>query len=305
LRDGFVFVRDLFPQGEIRRAQEAAEECVYASSFEAWLKRRDAGDEADDTRHQIRFPSGASPLDDLITNDGLLDLLSDCLDSPDARFLNAHVFVRNGQTDGRLAADGLWHIDHNTESYLPPTEDLTRYAYANCHIFLNDVNESTAPMTLLAGSHRSIASRSVAIWARGSMASAGNIAELGDIFETSSAVSATGIAGTVLVYSSYCIHRATRFLDPRAQRVLLTCSMTHPYNVPWRRPAWPYPFTKREDTNRFIAKTTTRMRSALGWPPPGDEYYTPTTLALLRHWYEGLDVSDYVAMLPAPEADDC
>ena len=290
LEEGFVLVEGVFSRREINLARKACDLTVYDKSYSDWtidpIKTFN--------KDRIKFPTGICALDKLTANNGLLDCFSKLLGTPDPRLCNAHVFVRNGYTDHELGivANGQWHIDHNTDSFLPPHEDWKTYAYVNCHIFLDEVTSAHAPMQIVPGSHINVSQEFSHYSNLGLLDSPGNFLTATELWSSKN-VCVTAPAGAVLFYSSLLVHRATRFTDPTLQRPVFTCTMINPTCVGWKRHSWPYSFTDRRIANEFCAGTTSRLRTALGWPPPGHSYYTPNTLDSLRYWYPGIDLREY------------
>ena len=63
--------------------------------------------------------------------------------------------MRSGPTDKRHSEHPWqgYHIDHYTNCFLPPTSDIGRYDYVNSGVYLHDVDEDSAPMHVIPGSH--------------------------------------------------------------------------------------------------------------------------------------------------------
>lgn len=253
-----------------------------------------SGEKPEFKKHGVVFPTGHQEVDDLIADDRLLEVFGNCLSTGSPRFSNAHLFVRTEAVDRQagLVAAGKWHIDHDTDSYLPPHPDWQRYSYVNCHIYLDNIDAKDAPMCLLPGSHRLIATCASDFLRSGSITRNGHVERLPER-AWEAPFSAVGPIGSVLLYSSLLLHRAVPFLDPNSQRSLMTGSMFRADSSDWRRSSWPHAFRDRSAANAFVAATTPRMRTALGWPPPGDTFYTRETLQSLSVWYPGIDLAPY------------
>ena len=48
----------------------------------------------------------------------------------------------------------------------------------------------------------------------------------------------------------------------------------------------------------FVATMSTPQRNILGFPEPGNRYWTPQTIAAVADRYNGIDMSDYEQQLP-------
>ena len=105
-------------------------------------------------------------------------------------------------------------------------------------------------------------------------------------------ITATGKTGTVLFYSSHMPHSPQAFTNPRKQRAVL-------FYAVGRRDTSTWTLTEKRDIQErgrlrpFLTKTTARVRSLFGWPNPGDDFYTPETLHLIKNAYPEMDLSPY------------
>jgi hypothetical protein len=307
-RDGFLIVDGLFEPATIDAARAACERLFYGKSYADWL--------AEDAHHALpgsvpdgvapmpggrrsRWPTGDERLDRLIENAGLLATAAALL-GEQPFFCAGITFVRAGPTDTRHPAhphEG-WHIDHFNNSLLPPSPTFERHDYVNATVFLHDVDTDGAPILFLPGTHRR-ANEFLTTEAASGNWTEGTIHDLRRLPGLPAAIPATARAGAVLFYSSFVLHAAQPFADRRRQRILWTLSLGRRSNAAWCRHDNPFGFDHREGTRQALAMTTASVRTLLGWPPPGDPYYTPATLAALARSYPGIDLDPY-----RPEAAD-
>jgi hypothetical protein len=106
-------------------------------------------------------------------------------------------------------------------------------------------------------------------------------------------VTITGKAGSVLFYSSHTPHAAQPFADKDRQRAVLFFAIGRRDTCAWTQ----VESRDKEESQRlkpFLARTTTRVRGLFGWPKPGNEFYTPTSLDLIHKKYPEMDISDYL-----------
>jgi Phytanoyl-CoA dioxygenase (PhyH) len=302
--DGFIMVEGLFSSATMRAALNASDDIAYGMSFDKYLEYFVFDDTGNIVANRIdpdfkpgrgKFPTGIAPIDQLIADDGLLNIFEQCLGTSEIRFCNAHLFTRTGPTDTRYKPNPWegYHIDHDTESYLPPASYLDGYAYVNCHILLHDIDSDCAPMQVIPGSHYLVAEHFADYCKQEFLSDRGNFADIRKLHGLSTSVSVEGLSGSAFFYSSYLIHSAIPFQNKKSQRALFTITMFRSDNNSWKRLSWPYTFLDRPLANGFCAQTTTRARTVLGWPPPGHPYYTADTLTLLSKWYPGIDLTDY------------
>ena len=64
-------------------------------------------------------------------------------------------------------------------------------------------------------------------------------------------------------------------------------------NDDWCKTTRPVPGWGSPNYMKFVAQTTPAVRRVLGWPAPGDAYYTPEALARLEQAYPGIDLEPY------------
>jgi hypothetical protein len=300
-RDGFVIVRGLFDAEQMRAAREEVEKITYGKSFADYVASH-TGDEkkgdyelsAQGEHGRSQFPTGLPILDGLLENERYLDCFADCLESEDLHYCNGHLFVRSGPDDTRFSAEKWqgYHIDDNTCSFLPPNPNWRQYAYVNSWVMLHDIEEDGAPLQVIPGSHRQIADLLPGLVARGD-AIRGFYRDIREIEEFAPPISVTGKAGDVLLYSSYLVHAAIGFENKGSQRAVWTMSLGRGEDARWTKFSNPYVFGERAHTIPFWEKTSPRVRSLFGWPPPGHSYYTPETLELLSAWFPEMDLEPY------------
>jgi len=300
-RDGFILVPDVFTPAEMDDALAACEPIFYGKSYDEFLADIDAGNADAKVRDgfhtsgeqgRTQFPVGAPALDSLMESDPYLDMFEQCLGTRSS-YCNAHLFLRPGITDSRHAANPWegWHIDHDTNCLLPPTEQFGKYEYINSHVYLHDVEDDGAPMLVIPGSHR------LNVWphviASDNFAGRGQIKDIRRVTGLAEPVRATARKGAALLYSSSLIHAAQPFANKRKQRVFWTLSLSRRENASWQKFANPFLYGEREHMLPFMYATSPRVRAIFGWPEAGDPYYTENTLAMLEKWHPGLDVQAY------------
>jgi len=104
---------------------------------------------------------------------------------------------------------------------------------------------------------------------------------------------ATGSAGSLLAYRSTTYHRGSGIIAPRGVRLTLGFAYGRP--SPWTGyQAFPR-LGEEPGLRKAVVAATPRQRALLGFPPPGDPYWTPDTLAAIARRYPGFNPADYAS----------
>ena len=62
---------------------------------------------------------------------------------------------------------------------------------------------------------------------------------------------------------------------------------------------WAKDFWSLQHMKDYVATMSTPQRNILGFPEPGNRYWTPQTIAAVADRYNGIDMSDYEKQSPA------
>lgn len=142
------------------------------------------------------------------------------LHEPAFQLLGEEFYAQQVKVNVKAAFDGeawQWHYDfatHHREDGVPKPLAL------NLHIFLDDVNEFNGPLYFIAGSHRhgpapaelDTTSTSYPLWCVGRETVAELVSEAG-------LYSATGPAGTALIFGDCLVHASPPNLSPWDRRI--------------------------------------------------------------------------------------
>ncbi|MCZ6677228.1 MAG: phytanoyl-CoA dioxygenase family protein [Candidatus Poribacteria bacterium] len=307
-RDGSLVVPDVFPPEEHAPALEAVERNAYGglTYAEYRAKWEDAPTEVRRAYEQtpplqrlagplgkaVHFPTGLDAVDRLLENDDYLDIACQLLGTPEIRLGYGQIFFREGVTDTRYSEHPWegYHLDNGTNAQLPPHPDWERYNYVLSGIILHDIEEDGAPMLVCPGSHKQLAS----LFGRHQGRAGGlGLADLREFEELAEPVPVTAKAGSVAFRSSYLIHAAQPFANKNRQRGWMGFHFHRQDNADWCKTTRPVPGWTTPEYMNFVAKTTPRVRRVLGWPAPGDPYYTEAALQRLAQAYPGMDLTPY------------
>ena len=300
-RDGYLIVPDVFDAAQVGAALAAMEQIFYGKSYVEYLSGYDENPAAvstgfcsDGVAGRAQFPCGPQALDCMIEKDEYLDMCEQLLGTDQISYNNAHLFMRSGPTDTPRPG---YHIDHDTNCLLPPAAETGFFDYLNSGVYLHDVEADGAPMLVIPGSHRLVAERLPQWIEEGKFTGHSEFPDIAAIEEFAVPLAMTATAGSAAFYSSYLVHAAVPFANKRKQRAFWTLSLARADNQSWTKMANVWHPAERAHLNPFWTRTTPRVRTLFGWPPPGHDYYTPRTLELLPSWFPGMDLSDYQAAL--------
>ena len=308
-RDGIIVVPNVFPQEVIAPALEEIERnaydgLTYAEYHAKWgpqpealksayQKHNDMQRLAGPFGKAVHFPTGLEAVDKLIENEAYLAIAKQLLDTEEIRLGYGQIFFREGLTDSRHSEHPWqgYHIDNATNSPLPPHPDWQRYGYVLTAIFVHDIELDGAPMLVCPGSQNQLDK----IWAKYPGRAGGmGIPDLREFKEElADPVPLTAKAGSVSFRSSYLVHAAQPFENKNRQRGWMGYHFHRADNDDWCKTTRPVPGWGTPQYMEFVARTTPAVRRVLGWPAPGDAYYTPEALARLEVAYPGIDLEPY------------
>ena len=307
-RDGSLVVPDVFPAEIYIPALEAVERNAYGGLTYAEYRAK-WGENPDGIRElyqktpdiqrlagpmgaAVHFPTGLPAVDRLIENEDYIDCLGQVLGTTEIRLGYGQIFFREGLTDSRHS-EHPWegfHLDNGTNSQLPPHPDWERYNYVLSVIVLHDIDPDGAPMLVCPGSHRQLAS----LFGRhGGHAGGLGLDDLREFEELADPVPVTAKAGSIAFRSSYLIHAAQPFANKEKQRGWMGFNFHRADNGDWCHTTRPIPGWTTPQYVNLVAGTTPRARQLLGWPAPGDAYYTEEALERLAYAYPDIDLTPY------------
>ena len=206
-RDGFLVLPNLFSAHEIASLR-AAFETVIGEDSPANVREKRSGEVRTAMALHLRNPI----FERLVRHPRLLE--------PAFQLLGEDVYAQQVKVNVKAAFEGeawQWHYDfatHHREDGVP------RPLALNLHVFLDDVNEFNGPLYFIAGSHRhgpapaflDTTSTSYPLWCVGREIVSTLVTEAG-LF------SATGPAGTALIFGDCLVHASPPNLSPWDRRI--------------------------------------------------------------------------------------
>jgi hypothetical protein len=222
-------------------------------------------------------PTGDPALDTLALHPRILDLVEALLHTTDVRLYQAETFAKY---TGVADYEQPLHIDETNHTLVPPRRD-GRYRQVQLFLYLSDVTEERGATRIVSRTVTSSIPRGQLVFDRAGL-----------VHLDEHEVAATGPAGSVLAYSADTVHRGTPMTEPGAGRFFFNLGF-RPADVDWVG-ALPWPRKGIESAMRpWIEALDVRQLTALGFPPPGHDYWCDDTLAATADRYPGLDLTPW------------
>ncbi len=204
---GYLVLPGLFAAEEIALLR-AALPAIYKDDIPANIREKRSGEVRTAMGLHLRHPV----FDKLVRHPRLIE--------PAFRLLGDQLYIQQVKINTKAAFEGevwQWHYDFATHH----AEDGVAAPLAlNLHVFLDDVSEFNGPLWFIPGSHKrgpvpaalDIATTSYPLWCVDRATVAELVAEGG-------IVSATGAAGTALIFGDCLVHASPPNLSPWDRRI--------------------------------------------------------------------------------------
>jgi ectoine hydroxylase len=206
-RDGFLLLPNLFSAREVE-LMRAALIPAFAQASPANIREKMSGEVRTAMGLHLRSPVYAK----LVRHPRLLD--------PAFQLLGDKLYAQQVKVNVKAAFEGeawQWHYDFATHH----NEDgVTEPLALNLHVFLDDVREFNGPLYFIPGSHRhgpaaatlDTTSTSYPLWVV-------DRTSVSRLVDANGIVSATGPAGTALIFGDCLVHASPPNLSPWGRRI--------------------------------------------------------------------------------------
>ena len=227
------------------------------------------------------FPFPDQLLNRLALHPAIIALAEALLRTRDVRLYQAETFAKY---TGVTQYDQPFHVDYTNHTMLPPKAD-GNYAQVQMFLYLSDVTTAhgatrivsktltrDVPLIDLSFPRARVSPERLAAWEE-------------------AAQSAVGPRGSLLVYAADVVHRGTEMTLQNGGRFF--------FNLAYRTAGadWvganPWPRKGFVNFTPLIESLGVRQLEALGFPPPGHNYWDATTLKGAAERYPGLDLSPW------------
>lgn len=226
------------------------------------------------------FPFKSSRINKLVVHDVLIDLATELLGTQDVRLYLALLSAKYPHQSSGY--NQLLHTDYPNHSLVVPRGDAG-YQHLETFVYLNDVSARNGATRLVSRTRtESIPVEQHTL----------NLDDFGPLYDDPG--EASGPAGSVVAYSPDVYHRSVDVTEPGQARFMLHVAY-RPARLEWvGYQAWPIKGFSPE-WHKFVAQASVRQLTVLGFPKPGDPYWTEATLSGVAARYPGLDMSPWRA----------
>ncbi|MFE6844707.1 phytanoyl-CoA dioxygenase family protein [Streptomyces sp. NPDC057686] len=250
-------------------------------------------EEVNALKHAVPFPFTSNDLNRHALDTRVIDVVEELLGTTDLRLTSSFIQAKYGTAYGE-SRDQTLHNDAWAASSLvhPRADGVYQRVYGI--LYLTDVTVDTAPTYVVdRAAHLGLPLLTDA--GKGSY----DKAEYPELYEQERPVEAE--AGSLLLFVGDIVHRGSAYHELLGRRLALFFNM-HGAQARWTdkhlwsmRPAHPNWNTLHE----LMVELNPRQRHLLGFPPPGDDYWTDETIGHLERMYPGIDSKPYLPPAPA------
>jgi hypothetical protein len=279
-RDGWCVVDGVIAPDDLAAAQAALPDVFpTADEFADNLcPERNAPFYAEGTAPRIQFPFEHGAHNRVALCDAMIDLAETLLETADIRVYQAQLIAKyaNAAPD----YDQLLHADYANHTYVVPRADVG-YQHLTTFVYLSDVTPETGATRFVSLEHtKDVPIERLYL----------HLDDYKHLYEIERP--AVGAAGSVLIYRPDVFHRGVPMTTPRSARFLMPVAFK-PAGTEW---IGFHAFPRRAEDmawHRFMRHATLRQLLALGFPRPGDGYWTEETLAGVAARYPSLDMTPW------------
>jgi hypothetical protein len=224
------------------------------------------------------FPFPSTRLNKLVVHDALIDLATELLETDDVRLYLALASAKYAHQPSGY--NQLLHADYPNHSLVVPRDDHG-FRHLETFIYLNDVSARNGATRMVSRTKtNSIPVEQHTL----------NLHDFASLYDDPG--EASGPAGSVVAYSPDVYHRSVDVTEPGQARFMLHVAY-RPAALDWvGYQAWPIKGFSPH-WHKFVAQASVRQLTVLGFPKPGDPYWSAATLSGVSARYPGLEMSPW------------
>ena len=270
---GFALVEAFLAPDELQAAQQAL--WLHFPTPDAYFAQpaRYAQYAAGQFAGVEEYPYRSWDLNHLAFHPDLVDAAERYLGTPELHLYKVELWAKYA---GAVNYDQPLHRDYGSHSLVVPRLD-GRYQQITTFIYLSDVTDVDGPTRIVP-------------YDRGKGVPFTPLyLELGALADVE--VSATGPAGSLLVYRTDILHRGSNLTGVGQARFSLLVDYQTRGTTWGGKMAWPKQAPHR--WAKLMPRCSVRERDLFGFPRPGDPYWNEQTLADVAARYPGMDMTPY------------
>ena len=277
LRHGYAIVPNFLTGDELAAARsEFLRYFPTAEELRATPQRYGAIFE--DPEHlQVEFPFVSDVLNDVSTHPELIDFVERLLGTRDVLLSQAAIWAKYAGTGD---FDQGLHLDYQGNTLVVPRDD-DAYRQVNMILYYGDVGADLGPTYVVSQEK----TRDLPLWPTHRTRK-----KFPDLYKHERPVLAR--AGDLLIFSMRTWHRASDIAADFGARFS--------HHFVWRAAEHVFQgyhqwsqMGEKPEMQSFIQRATPRQREVLGFPKPGDLYWTDETLAAVQLRYPEMDMRPY------------
>ena len=278
LKHGYVIVPRFLTPDELSPAYDNVLR-YYPTADELAAAPERYGNIHDDPAHlQTEFPFAGHALNDISTHPEIVAFVEHVLGTSDVLLSQAAIWAKYAETAGDFE-QGM-HLDYQGNTLVVPRDDGD-YRQVNAILYYSDVTDELGPTWVVSQEH----TREMPLWPTHRTRKRSP-----ELYRHEKPVLAN--PGDLLLFGMRTWHRAggiTAEEGARFSHHLVYRAAAHGFQGYHH---WPR-LGENEDLQAFIARATPRQRELLGFPKPGDPYWTDEMRAAVRLRYPTMDMGVY------------
>jgi ectoine hydroxylase-related dioxygenase (phytanoyl-CoA dioxygenase family) len=286
---GYVVIEGFLSPSELKAAQEnfhryypTAEEFEYAAPHR-YKHLQHWG-------HDCEAPGFflGNALNDMATHPDLVDFARRAIGTDDVVLEQSQLMAKYA---GKGDFDQRMHLDFGDHTLVYPRDDAT-YRTLPAILYYSDVTEELGPTGVLSQT----VTKDEVLDYNGWTFSGHDETNKRHLYAQEHRVVVP--AGSLLLYGMLTYHRGTAFRATRGARFAHFITYRAAAHGWLGRKGWAGDAPERELTE-FITRATVEQRSLIGFPKPGDPYWTEEMVERVGERYRGMDMEPYRAALGA------
>jgi len=277
LRHGYAIVPNFLTADELAAAR--SDFLRYLPTFEELHETPQRyGAIIEDPEHlQVEFPFAGDVLNDVSTHPELIAFVERLLGTRSVLLSQAAIWAKYAGTGD---FDQGLHLDYQGNTLVVPRDDGA-YRQVNMILYYSDVGADLGPTYVVSQEK----TRDLPLWPTHRTRK-----KSPDLYKHERPVLAQ--AGDLLIFSMRTWHRASDIAAETGARFshhFVWRSADHAFQGyhQWSQ------MGEKPEMQSFVERATPRQREILGFPPPGDAYWTPQTLAAVALRYPKMDMRPY------------